>query len=348
MPNSLERGRQLRRVFHVLDILDRSHYGRSITEIHEEVKELTAIDVSRKTIDRDVKLLRDWGFSIEPVDTGDPKRACVWKLDKEGLGSKLNPHGTQLFSIVELLALSAASRLLFPLGGTPLWEGIQSFQKKLRSILPETTQEELERELGLWVVRGPAAKDYGDKKGAISTINRCIYQNRQLRIAYKKPLEDEPRWRLLEPYAILVFENSLYLLAIDTEDDSSDGQSPKHFKLDRIEQVEQTDDRFQPDTAFDPDSFYGHSIGIYHDPDTLHFRIRVHQRVAAWACEAPFHPQQTITPDGDGVILEFDGYFNEIVPMVLKLGKFAEVLEPAQAREHMAQVGKFYQEHYGE
>ena len=327
--------------------IDRDTEGQSPKYTKRSWK-LTGIEISRKTIDRDVKFLRDWGFSIDSVETGDPKRPRVLKLDEAGLGSKLNPHGTQLFSIVELLALSAASRLLLPLGGTPLWEGIQSFEEKLRGILPETTQEELEKELGLWVFRGPAAKDYSGKKGAISTINRSIYQNRQLRIAYKKPLEDKSRWRLIEPYAILVYENSLYLLAIDTEDNSPDGQSPKHFKLDRIEQVEQTDDRFRPDTAFDPNSFYGHSIGIYHDPQTLHFRIRVHQRVAAWACEAPFHPQQTITPDGDGVILEFDGYFNEIVPMVLKLGAFAEILEPTEAREHMAQVGNFYQERYGE
>ena len=73
----------------------------------------------------------------------------------------------------------------------------------------ETTQEELEKELGLWVFRGPAAKDYSGKKGAISTINRSIYQNRQLRIAYKKPLEDKSRWRLIEPYAILVYENKV-------------------------------------------------------------------------------------------------------------------------------------------
>ena len=348
MPSSIERGRQLRRTLHVLDILDQSHFGKSITEIHVEVHDRTGIETSRKTIERDVKFLQTWGFSIESHETGDPQRPSVWKLDKTGLGRKLNPHGTQLFSIVELIALSAASRLLFPLGGTPLWEGIQSIQEKLHNILPETMQEELRRELRFWVVRGPAAKDYSDKKGAISTINRCIYENRQLRIAYKKPLENAPRWRLIEPYAILVYENSLYLLAIDTDDDSPDGETPKHFKLDRIEQVEQTDDRFQPDPAFDPNRFYNHSIGIYHDPDTMHFRVRVHQRVAAWACEAPFHPQQTATPDGDGVILEFDGYFNEIVPMVLKLGEYAEVLEPAEAREHMAQVGNFYQDRYGE
>ena len=59
----------------------------------------------------------------------------------------------------------------------------------------------------------------------------------------------------------------------------------------------------------------------------------------AWVTESPWNPNQAIEPQNDGsaVLTLHDVYETEITPRVLSLGGAAEVLEPAEFRERLAQ-----------
>lgn len=337
MPESQERARQFARILRVLQILDQSRYGRTTTELRDEVVDVMGLtSLTTKSIERDIRALQDQGYPIERISTGDGRRRKVWKLDRAGF---LRIPDLPI-SVVELLSFAAGRELLYPLAGTPYWEGIESLWRKMRDSLSEDVWQHFEKQRPALVVRGPALKSYADREGQLSALNRAIQQHRVVEVAYQSAGSQQAAPRLVHPYAIVIYGNSLYLLCARDGHSETDADAWRSYKLDRMSRVALLDRRFAPRDDFDADSLLSDSIGVFSSGTPRRFVIRIGARCAAWAVESPFHPAQEVTHLEDGSVqLEIPtAYSEEILPRLLSLGVDAELLEPADCRDRLRET----------
>jgi predicted DNA-binding transcriptional regulator YafY len=288
--------------------------------------------LSERTVRRDIEALQTAGMDI---DTYTVARGTVWKL---GPGLRKLPKITT--SLTELLALSLARDLLVPLTGTPYWHGIETLWNKMQEALPEPVWKHFERQRKNLLVRGTLLKSYADKQGMLSTLNRAILQHRVIELEYRAPGKKGATGREIEPYAVVVYEGSLYVVAAACEATSRDAM--RHFKLDRIRRVIALDRRFTPRADFDLQKHFAHSMGIFRAGETVTVTVRCSEKVAARVREQPWHPEQQISECEDGTLVLTipSAYEDEILPRVLALGAEAEILSPESSRERMAAILK--------
>ena len=341
MAPSMQRGKQTARQFKVLELLENSRFGLTTREIRDQVIESLGLSsLHEKTIKRDLEHWRQLGYPIEQHDTANPERPKIWVLDKTRRKIPRLPIG-----VVELLAFSAGRELLYPLAGTPYWDGIQRLWERMRdSTSPEVLAHLDPQRAGL-IVRGRGPGNYTKKEGILSSLNRATFEHRLIQIRYQGLGKNGATRRVIAPHAICLFDGSIYILAADgpsTNDQTHPGGTIKSFKLDRITAVAFLDRRFVPQRDFDPDAHFDNSIGIFRNNKPKKFRIRVTHQYAELAAEILKHPQQRVREQKDqSVVIEIEAaYEEEIIPRVLSLGEHAEILSPKSSRDKMAKTAK--------
>lgn len=335
MAPSYARGKQTARQFKVLQQLEDSRFGKTTRELRDGVmEELGLRSLHEKTIRRDIQHWRNLGYPIQQVETSNPQRPKVWKLDRGSMKVPKLP-----ISVIELLAFSAGRELLYPLAGTPYWDGIQRLWERMRESTSPDVIEHLDRQRTGLIVRGPMPKDYSKQEGMLSALNRAVFEHRVAEVRYKGLGQPRARKRRLQPHAVCLFHNSIYVLAADA--DEEDGPV-KTYKLDRMNGVEVLDQRFTPRKDFDPDAFFDNSIGIFRSSKPTKFRIRIAAERADLAMDEFLHPRRKTDWAKDGsLIIEIEGaYEEEILPIVLSLGEHAEVIIPKSSRLKLAEVAR--------
>src|SRR5262245_43304592 len=114
------RGGQLDRILRLIRKFSYARAGVSIPELMTEFK------ASRRTVYRDIELLRRNGFRFERA--GDGADARTWLFTP---GQRKEMSST--FSEPELMSLYFCMNLLGPLKGTPLRQGLESVLAKIES-----------------------------------------------------------------------------------------------------------------------------------------------------------------------------------------------------------------------
>ena len=327
----MARNEQLIRQHKLLQLLERSRFGQSVDDIREElVTELGLSSLHRRTVKRDLEALQAAGLDVSPQNTQSGE---VWRL-----GSKARNAAHIQASATELIALSLSRDLLYPLAGTPFWLGIESFWNKLREEMPEAVWKHYEAYRQVLYVRGTPAKSYQRQHGTLATIHRAIMERRVVQIEYQPPGKEIQR-RKIEPYAVVFYQSSLYIIAAAHEV-PPDQDRIRHLKLDRFLKATALDSFFKKPDKFDLESHLGQGMGIFSGGKAKDFKIRITARGARWVVEDPWHPEQKITREADGqIMLSVSAHHDlEIIPRVLALGSEAEVLAPASCRKTVAQI----------
>ncbi len=330
----MARNEQLIRQHKLLQILERYRFGRTLTELRDElVNELGLTSLHPRSVRRDLEALQAAGIDL---GTHDAARGRIWKLGPLFRGS--HPIAA---SATELMSLSLARDLLTPLVGTPFWIGIESFWSKIRESLPESVWDHYQKYRQVLHVLGMPAKSYEKQQGIVKTINRCVLEHRVLEIAYQPLGQDTATTRLIEPYGMALYQGSLYVVADACEVQNEDDRV-RHLKLDRFRKATALDQWFKPRANFHLERHLRESIGIFGGGKTQSFRIRVSAFAARWIEEDPWHPDQQIQRQEDGsVILSVKAAHDmEIIPRVLALGAEAEVLSPASCRRAISETVK--------
>ncbi len=327
----MARNEQLIRQHKILQILEDYRFGRTLVEIRDElVEDLGLTSLHTRSVRRDLEALQAAGFD---VDVHSIQRGKVWKL-----GPRARSTHKITATATELMALSIGRDLLFPLAGTPFWGGIESFWNKLYDQLPSTVAAHYEKYRRVLYVLGMPAKSYASKQGVLKTINRSILEHRVVEIEYQPPGRT-PSVRCIEPYAIVFYQSSLYIVAAAHEI-AADEARLRHWKLDRFLRAKALDQWFKPAADFNLDDYLGHSLGIFSKGKLRDFRIRLSARAAPWVLEDPWHPDQEVKRRRDGSIdlIVQATHDLEIIPKVLALGNEAELLAPASCRKAIAEL----------
>ena len=260
------RNEQLIRQHKILQILEDYRFGRTLVEIRNDlVDDLGLSSLHTRSVRRDLEALQAAGFDVDVHVTG---RGKVWKLGPRARRShKITATAT------ELIALSLGRDLLYPLAGTPFWLGIESFWNKLHDELPSAVSTHYEKYRRVLYVLGTPAKSYAAQQGILKTVNRAILEHRVVEIEYQPPARPAAA-RNIEPYAIVFYQSSLYIVAAAHEV-ALDQPRMRHWKLDRFQRATILDQWFQPAEDFNLEKYLGHSLGIFSQGKPRDFRIRI-------------------------------------------------------------------------
>lgn len=328
----MARNEQLIRQHKLLQILERYRFGRTLSEMRDElVQELGLTSLHTRSVRRDVEALQAAGFDIVSTEAD---RGRVWKIGPRFKGThKITASAT------ELMALSLGRDLMHPLAGTPFWLGIESFWTKIQEGLPDGVWAHYTKYRKILHVLGMPAKSYERHQGMLKTINRAILEHRVLEIEYQRLGQAHASPRKIEPYGIAFHQSSLYVIA-DACDAADQDNPVRHLKLDRFQKATALDDWFKPRADFDLEEHLQHSLGMFAGRKTKRFKIRISAYAAPWVEEDPWHPEQEIKKHADGSITLTvrAAHDMEVIPRVLSLGTEAELLSPAVSRKVIAQT----------
>lgn len=310
---------RLRRALRIIRLLSQQKKGLSVYEIAQQEER------NVKTIRRDIKLLKDEGLPVE--ETFSDRRTKLWRITARVEEVTFNYH--------ELLSLFLGRRLLEPFAGTPLFEGIHSLFQKLESQLfseSKTLQDNLSDGFHLTSI---GASDYSGRSQLISTVLEAVQKRSVLSVTYKKNNAAKPSEYKLHPYSLVYHRGSLYLVALSVA-----AEGVRHFKLDRIANVEVLSSRFEVPQTFDMRTWLEESFGIFSPSGrTYAIRIQFASTVAGTVKESRWHRSQEIIENSDGSLtLKLKlGNLEEIKSWVMGFGPLAKVLEPLELVEAIRQ-----------
>ena len=218
----------------------------------------------------------------------------------------------------------------------PPTEAAGDHPDKVQEQLPGSVWEHYQRSRRILHVSGTPAKSYEEQQGILKTLNRSILQHRVVAIEYQSLGKPASR-REIEPYAVLFYQSSLYIIAAE----ASNSTTLRHWKLDRFLSAEALDRWFQPDDTFDLSEYVGKSLGIFSQQEGLEeFQIRISAYAAPWVLEDPWHADQTVERLDDGAVLLTVKATHEleVIPRVLALGGEAELISPVVTRKRLAEI----------
>ncbi|RMF38679.1 MAG: WYL domain-containing protein [Planctomycetota bacterium] len=328
----MARNEQLIRQHKILQILERRRFGITLRDLRDVVvEELGLTSLSEKSVRRDLEALIAAGL---PISDEARDQGRVWKLSRDDKGLHKIP-----ITASELIALSMGRDLLLPLVGTQFWIGIESFWHKVQEQLPFSVFEHYERYRRTLYVVGVPVKSYEKHQGILKTINRAIQEHRVVRITYQS-LGKPAATRYIEPYGVVLFQSSIYVVATDRTSDGEDTTRLRHWKLDRFKAATLLDKYFKPNESIDLQAHLGQSVGIFSGAEPSQYVIRLSPQAAMWVEEEPWHAEQQLEPQDDGsFLLKVKAYHDtEIIQRVLKLGAEAEVIEPSACRETISEI----------
>ncbi len=174
----------------------------------------------------------------------------------------------------------------------------------------------------------PAGEQYLD------IIIRAIRTDRRLRIGYKK-FQAEGYEKVVCPYALKLFRQRWYLLALNDEDQM------RIYALDRITMLELTDEPFEIPEDFSPQAYFSEYFGVLTDDTPMaHVIVRAHKWMPNYLRTLPLHhSQRELTSTEDYTDFSFDiRPTTDFLGELLRHSDGIEVLEPPELREKMRQM----------
>lgn len=281
----------------------------------------TELDVSRKTIQRDIDHMRDrLGL---PLEYDRATHSYVYTAPVEAFPTVQMSEG-------DAFALFVAERALEPLRGTPLFDRLQATFEKLTSNLKgsvELTNED----------HGAVSfAQFGEGRTnalAFDRLQKAQNEQREVSFAYKKPGAKRAETRQVHPYHLTHRDNLWYLVGHDLA-----REDIRTFALPRMTEVQLTKKKFERPEDFSPETFFADALGVVAGSgEAYDIHIRFTANVAERIEERVWHDsQQTKRRRDGGVDLRLRlGSLVEIERWILGWGAEAEVLAPSELRESL-------------
>jgi len=292
----------------------------------------SAMEVSRKTIVRDIAFMRDrLDLPIE-FDT---------QINAYRYTHPVSAFPTVQVSEGELMALLVARKALEQYRGTPFHRQLEISFEKLTGGLKDRISFSPADEL-----RSVSFKNVGLGKADLEVFNalsRAVLRQNEIEFTYRKPGEAKGARRRVQPYHLAHRENLWYLIGFDCE-----RAALRTFALPRLASVTVREETFVRPADFSPEKFFANALGVLGGERDYHVVIRFTAAVADRVREREWHESQELRarPDG-GLDLHLRlGALPEVERWVLAWGAAAEVIQPKELRERLkataGALGKLY------
>lgn len=277
-----------------------------------------ALEVSSKTISRDIDFMRD--RMLLPIEYEPSQHGYCYTREVESLPTIDISEG-------ELLALSIARKALDHYKGTPFEKPLANALNKLSASLPETITANLS-ELSD-AVSFKHGRLSNQDEATLRTAIKGALEKRVLSFSYKKPGEKRSARRTVKPYHVTNYLGKWYLLAWDKQ-----REAMRTFLLARAADVAIESETFELPANFSVDEYLWSSFGIWSPSGDYKVKLRVSSSIADHVSENIWHPTQTIESFEDGgLVLGFQlGSLDEVAQWLLSWGTQMEALEPSKLR----------------
>jgi predicted DNA-binding transcriptional regulator YafY len=158
-----------------------------------------------------------------------------------------------------------------------------------------------------------------------------IRDRMRMQVRYLKAGDSEPRERTLEPLRLVYANGRWYVLARDPE-----SASVRVFRLDRMLDARMLGERFER-PEYDLSRFLDDAGRVYSAERATTASVRYSPRIARWIRERA----NAITNEDGSVTLEHKVADPDwLVRHVLQYGSDAQVVEPAELRDHVARAAR--------
>jgi predicted DNA-binding transcriptional regulator YafY len=312
-------------------------------KIHDELRRGTLInctklmrhlEVSRKTIVRDIAFMRDrldlpieYDVQIQAYRYTHPVTAFPTVHVTEG----------------ELLALLVAQRALQQYRGTPFHRQLEVAFEKLAAGLRDRISFSPADEL-----RAVSFKNIGLGRTDLTVFNAlsgAVLRQSEVTFDYRKPGEAKKSPRRVRPYHLANRENLWYLIGFDLQ-----REALRTFALPRIAEVAVLKTSFTRPADFSPDKFFASALGVLGGAGDFRVVIRFSAAVAERVREREWHESQEMRELAGGA-LELTlrlGALEEVEQWVLSWGAAAEVIAPPPLRDNMRKTARTLAARYGD
>lgn len=218
----------------------------------------------------------------------------------------------------ELLALELGLAMLR--GERPPEErrAIDGATARLRTAIAKLPDEEIAGDF-----RVASLSPAGDLEH-LRRLREAFRARRKVRLTYRKADEEAPSSRVVCPYGI-VFANGMWYAVANCE--SSEGI--RIFRLDRVEQVEPLEARYDSPRGFSIDAIVKDGKA-FQSAEAGTLRVRYSPRIARWIAE---REGKQVAEDGSLVMDHPLADRDWAVRHILQYGPDAEVVEPEEVRQ---------------
>lgn len=296
--------------------------------IHEELRRSALInctklvrnlEVSRKTIVRDIAFMRD-RLDL-PIEFDVQTNAYRYTHPVNSFPAVQVTEG-------ELMALLVARRAVEQYKGTPFHHQLEIAFEKLTGGLKDRISFSPADELS-----SVSFKNMGLGKadlGVFNALSTSVLKQLEVEFAYRKPGDARATRRRVKPYHLSHRQNLWYLVGHDIE-----RKALRTFALPRITDVRPTKTNFARPQDFSPEQFFSNALGVLGGVGNFQVKIHFTAKVADRVRERVWHETQTLIDLHDGGIeLTMQlGALPEVESWILSWGSDAEVLAPAELRK---------------
>jgi len=291
------------------------------------------LEVSRKTIVRDIAFMRD-RLDL-PIEFDAHVNAYRYT-------SPVNAFPTVNVTEGELLALLVAQRALEQYRGTPFHRQLEVAFGKLAAGLRDRISFSPADEL-----RAVSFRNIGLGKTDLAVFNAlsaAVLHQTEVTFAYRKPGTAQAAPRRVQPYHLANRENLWYLIAHDPERGAL-----RTFALTRISAVTATKMGFRRPTDFSPEKFFANALGVLGGTGDWRVVIRFTSAAAERVREREWHESQELRelPGGALELRLRLGALEEVEQWVLGWGAAAEVVGPPELREKIRRTAAQLAATYG-
>lgn len=282
------------------------------------------LEVSRKTIVRDIAFMRD-RLNL-PIEFDAHIQAYRYTETVTAFPTVNVTEG-------ELLALLVAQRALEQYRGTPFHGQLEIAFKKLAGGLRDRISFSPADELS-----AVSFKNFGLGRIDLAVFNAlsgAVLRSEEVTFDYRKPGDAKTSQRRVRPYHLANRENSWYLVGFDLE-----RVALRTFALPRIAGVARTKERFKRPADFSPEIFFANALGVLGGEGDYRVVIRFSAAVAERVREREWHESQEMRELSGGA-LELRmrlGALSEVEQWVLGWGAAAEVIVPVSLRDNVRET----------
>ncbi len=307
------------RIERLLKLIQALESGRSRT-----ADDLAAFaGISRRTVFRDLGLLERCGIRYH-YDR-ETKR---YSAERESLLPPVT------LSHAEAMTLMLAARHM---ANSPLVLDAASAESaglKLESMLPAAIRDDCGPILGRTEIRDSPASDSTSIREAAAVLQVALIDQKKVHVEYDSYYEGKVIATVLHPYRLAYIHRGWYLIA-----HSEEASAVQTYKVERIMSLRLLETGFVMTPGFCLEAYFGNAWLMIRGDERFHVRIRFLPKVAGNVDEVLWHKTQQTLYEEDGSLLfevDVDG-IEEISWWVLGYGDQAEVLEPPELRELIAQ-----------
>ncbi len=283
----MSRGDTLKRQWSLVQILQTHRYGQTLDGLADE------LSCNRRTIQRDINVLRDVGLPIEFTDNNDQHGQRRYALPHLYL-----ERSDLLLTITEALSLYLAKAFMAPLAGTSIGEAFDKLVSRIEQSLSPKTLRHFRDLQGLLLVLSPGQPDYTPCRDTVSAIDTAVREHRVLKVTYHSQWRGDDYTTEIHPYGLVFWLADLYLVAHSTH-----AAALRIFKVTRIRQAELTSRTFTRPEDFDLEDYFASSLSVSRQGQPFEACIEFTGSAISLVLERRWHPSQRVIARADDRLL---------------------------------------------